>query len=110
MAECLDKFIAVMPSPTRKGVAMLAKTEVPGVWMVAASRAEGVKIPTEHAAFVRFLQQVSEGLGFRVLGCSVLGFRVLDFRVSSCSVLGGAPSTLRRLIRFLVPHEWNAPY
>ena len=38
----------------------MMKTEVPGVCMVAASRARGGSIPTDHGAFVKFLQQVSD--------------------------------------------------
>ena len=60
MAEHLDSINIVMPSLTTKGMALVVKTEVPGVWMIAASRAGGGYIPTEHGAFMKFLQQVSE--------------------------------------------------
>ena len=48
-----------MPAGKNKEVAGIIKTEVPGVWMVAAGAA-GTKIPTEHDGFMRFLQQVSK--------------------------------------------------
>jgi hypothetical protein len=64
VARDLDSSVMlIMPSPKDKALAGMVKTEVPGVWMVAAGVA-GAKVPAEHEAFMKFLQQVSRsGLG-----------------------------------------------